>query len=409
MADISGLPDFGDITLLDHSRQGWKAVVVIVVCTTLATLCVCLRTYTRKVVINELWVDDYLAIFSNILLVGQAVSEGIQVRDGVGTHLWDVMEVPGALTRYSKMEWVGLLIYNIVGLFIKLMFFFQYYRIVRNVPRLKLIYTVIMSLVVIWCAAQILVSAFTCIPIAALWDPSVTGVCNPIGPDAQFYMASIGNIVTDVVILILPIPVVWRLSLRRPQKMVLFVVFGLGFFTCFISTFRVIFLHRPVDFTYGGIDVLCWSHAELASGIICASIPTLKALVGRYFPTLGTTRRVTTGYQRYDYSSRGKEFASPRSADLSTKDTGIYGLADLELGLDRPHPVSIETKISVMSKHSPKASLPISVNTVTSRLSDASVEDMSAKARITRSHSGFRRASQEIRVQKEWTLSNDKA
>jgi hypothetical protein len=66
MADISDLPDFGDPALLDHSTQGWKAVVVIVVCTTLVTIFVSLRTYTRKVIINELWVDDYLAIASNV-------------------------------------------------------------------------------------------------------------------------------------------------------------------------------------------------------------------------------------------------------------------------------------------------------------------------------------------------------
>lgn len=66
MADISNLPDFGDPALLDHSTQGWKALVVIVVCTTLVTICVGLRIYTRKVIINELWVDDYLAIVANV-------------------------------------------------------------------------------------------------------------------------------------------------------------------------------------------------------------------------------------------------------------------------------------------------------------------------------------------------------
>lgn len=86
-----------------------------------------------------------------------------------------------------------------------------------------------MTLIVLWCISQILVSAFTCIPIEGLWDPTVSAVCNAIGPDPQFYMASVGNIVTDFIILLLPLPVVWKLKLRRPQKVVLFVVFGVGF------------------------------------------------------------------------------------------------------------------------------------------------------------------------------------
>lgn len=86
-----------------------------------------------------------------------------------------------------------------------------------------------MTSIALWCISQILVTVFTCIPIEGLWDTTVNAVCNPIGPDAQFYMASVGNIVTDIIILLLPIPVVWKLKLRKPQKVVLLVVFGIGF------------------------------------------------------------------------------------------------------------------------------------------------------------------------------------
>lgn len=145
--------------------------------------------------------------------------------------------------------------------------------------------------------------------------------------------------------------------------------------TCFISAFRVIFLQRPVDFTYDAIKVLCWSHSELSSGIICATIPTLKPLLGKYIPALGTTRKSTKGYQKYDHSSRGKDFASPRSTDFSTKDTGIYGLADLEGGLERPQPVKLDMAVTTTRKHSPKASLPISVRSISTPSSDENMRD----------------------------------
>lgn len=66
MAAPLDLPDFGDPSTLDHSTQGWKAIVVIVICSTLVTICVGLRTYARRVIVNELWIDDYLAIASNV-------------------------------------------------------------------------------------------------------------------------------------------------------------------------------------------------------------------------------------------------------------------------------------------------------------------------------------------------------
>ena len=42
-------------------------------------------------------------------------------------------------------------------------------------------------------------------------------------------MNSIGNIVSDFIILLLPIPVVWRLQLRLKQKFAVMGIFGLGF------------------------------------------------------------------------------------------------------------------------------------------------------------------------------------
>lgn len=125
--------------------------------------------------------------------------------------------------------WISLLLYNIAVLFTKLMFFFQYYRIVQQIRTLKIIYAIIMVLVTIWSVSQIFVTAFTCVPIQGLWDMSIPATCDSLGPSAQQYLNSGGNIVTDVIILVLPLPVVWRLKLPRNQKLVLVGVFSLGF------------------------------------------------------------------------------------------------------------------------------------------------------------------------------------
>jgi hypothetical protein len=125
--------------------------------------------------------------------------------------------------------WVSLLVYNIAVTFTKLMFFFQYYRIVQQIRKLKIIFSVIMVLVTIWSVSQIFITAFTCVPIQGLWDMSIPAVCNSLGPAAQQYLSSGGNIVTDVIVLVLPLPVVWSLKLPKNQRMVLVGVFSLGF------------------------------------------------------------------------------------------------------------------------------------------------------------------------------------
>ena len=72
----------------------------------------------------------------------------------------------------------------------------------------------------------ILVSIFICTPIHSFWDLSEPSKCID---SVDFYVANSAlNIFTDLVILILPMPIVWKLHVSRKQKTVLSLVFVLG-------------------------------------------------------------------------------------------------------------------------------------------------------------------------------------
>lgn len=110
------------------------------------------------------------------------------------------------------------------------MFFFQYYRIVAHIKKLSIIYIIIMAMITVWTIGQILMTALPCTPIESLFDNRLPrGHCLSMGPATQILVNSVGNIVTDVVILLLPLPVVWQLQLSRSQKAALLGVFSLGF------------------------------------------------------------------------------------------------------------------------------------------------------------------------------------
>lgn len=112
-------------------------------------------------------------------------------------------------------------------MFIKFSLFFQYYRLIQEVPYYRLFYIGIMAIVGGWVISQEFILIFSCTPIRAYWDRSAGGHCldgNLIG-----WMNSVGNIVTDVIVLLLPIPVVWRLNLKRGKRWAVMGVFTLGF------------------------------------------------------------------------------------------------------------------------------------------------------------------------------------
>jgi len=89
---------------------------------------------------------------------------------------------------------------------------------------------VIVAFVIVglWSVSQLLVVIFTCSPIEKFWNSDLPGTCIPNLP--FWYINAAGNIVTDVIVFILPLPSLSRLNLRKGQKLGLIGVFSLGFF-----------------------------------------------------------------------------------------------------------------------------------------------------------------------------------
>ncbi|EAQ93100.1 hypothetical protein CHGG_01335 [Chaetomium globosum CBS 148.51] len=105
-----------------------------------------------------------------------------------------------------------------------------------------------------------------------------------------WYINAAGNIITDIVIFVLPLPALCRLNLRRGQKLALLGVFSLGFFTCAISVIRIQYLKLSADVTWDNVGASCWSIGEVCSGITCACLPTLRPCFARCLPALRTQR-----------------------------------------------------------------------------------------------------------------------
>ncbi|KAK9848440.1 hypothetical protein MYU51_016657 [Penicillium brevicompactum] len=102
----------------------------------------------------------------------------------------------------------------------------------------------------------------------------------------DFYYYYIGNatanMVTDVLILIAPLPIVWKLQMRIGQKIEVCSLFLLGGFVCVASIVRIhylTFLHHNVDITWTLSEVSVWSTVEPCIGIICACLPTLQPFI----------------------------------------------------------------------------------------------------------------------------------
>ncbi|KAI0508841.1 hypothetical protein F5B22DRAFT_377160 [Xylaria bambusicola] len=311
-------------TGLPHDSRGNVVIIAGVVTNSLAALAVCARIYTRHVIKRSLGVDDWMAVLSLLLTIGMNVSQSISATRYLGRHTYDLdplVDIPRFLqvisslsiflslhfpvslsvninTRDVKLFWINELLYNAAMLFIKMTFLTQYYRVFRHVNTLKTTYLAAIIIIGGWCTAQFLSVIFICVPVQGLWDKSVKAKCQNqlIG----VYLNAVGTLVTDIAILVLPIPAIWGLNLPKTQKWALIGIFSIGIFTSAISIVRLTTLNSPNDdLTYNAVTSSCWSVAELSSGIIAAALATTRPLVSSFVPSFASKLNSALKHSRH--------------------------------------------------------------------------------------------------------------
>ena len=103
----------------------------------------------------------------------------------------------------------------------------------------------------------------------AQWDITITdAVC--VSRRAVYLGASIPNVVTDALLLILPIPYVWTLHAPVAQRLAVGGMFLLGCFVSVVSLVRLsVFMGLDLtspNVTYNLSDVFIWSLVEVNVG-----------------------------------------------------------------------------------------------------------------------------------------------
>jgi hypothetical protein len=146
---------------------------------------------------------------------------------GLGHHEAAIaMSDPAKLIVWSKFVLVIPLVYLAAVVFPKLAILAIYLRIFTKKPYRVTCWVLAGLLIANWIAVTI-TGLLICRPLAFLWNRSIIGGhCYNI--NAWFRWGSLVNILTDLVMLILPLPVVWGIQTSRKIKFALTVTFATG-------------------------------------------------------------------------------------------------------------------------------------------------------------------------------------
>lgn len=130
--------------------------------------------------------------------------------------------IPGASQALTIAEYI----YLVLAAAIKLSCLFFYWRIFSPNPKTLRFIQLGIGLIVAAYTAMFFATLFECSPIEKGWNQLTPGHCLPA--KVLPYCSGAINVVTDLYVLILPIPCIWGLNVRLSRKLRTVAIFGLG-------------------------------------------------------------------------------------------------------------------------------------------------------------------------------------
>lgn len=102
------------------------------------------------------------------------------------------------------------------------------YRRIFDCLRIRRATVVIGALSIGWLFTVVFSEIFLCSPTSAAWDPALifTNRCGDY--EALLLGVTISNIILDVIVLILPLPIIWGLQLSKRKRVMVSGLFLLG-------------------------------------------------------------------------------------------------------------------------------------------------------------------------------------
>ncbi|KAE9367059.1 hypothetical protein N431DRAFT_487492 [Stipitochalara longipes BDJ] len=253
-----------------------------------ALVVVCLRIYNR-VTSKSFGMDDSLIIAAMALSIGATPIAYITIKiNYFGIHLDEIPTfwLDNDMTYNLKIQYWSIITYNPQLALVKasvccflLRLGGQKKSIRRSIYALNTVNITLMIIILFLCI-------FPCSPLQYWWDKSIDGYCYPA--EVRYTVTGAITVVTDVLVLLIPIKIISGLQMTRRLKIGLGCILCVGGVVLIVSILRLVwrvqvaFYPAPVDWSW---DIrFIYSAVETNLAIICASLPALYSLVSKWFP-----------------------------------------------------------------------------------------------------------------------------
>ncbi|TVY17302.1 hypothetical protein LARI1_G007366 [Lachnellula arida] len=265
-----------------YEYRGASVVIIASVFIALQISFACLRAYSGSLQRAGLGADDVLLWASLVVIVALDVYCIALVKfGGAGRHVFALQFLGegDTIALWTKMilgiEWV----YFLAVCLPKLCILTLYLRIFNKEPLRATCYS--MATIII---CNFLVSGLTvslACPVLSYFSAMNGGASCSFNMNYFTRWISVPNIITDVVMLILPLPTIWELHLPKIQKLGLTLTFLMGSIGLIASCFRFrsFFVNFIPDPIFSSADLMIWTIIEPGMYFIAACFLRLRPLL----------------------------------------------------------------------------------------------------------------------------------
>ncbi|CAD6569435.1 MAG: hypothetical protein ASARMPREDX12_002446 [Alectoria sarmentosa] len=295
------------------------------ICLVAAYVAVAMRFLSRRLIRAEYKADDWFIIAGLVAYTGYVVALSVSTIYGTGRHI--------ILVRNAKALTIASIInectYGPTILCTKVSILCLYNRIFPQ-RRFKIASLATAAFIFGWAATNVFVDIFQCMPISSQWDPKVSGRCVHFGTFVLF--SGIINVITDFILLGLPMPLVWKIKTSRANRWKLSGIFTLGLSACVVSIVRLFYVQvvsSSADPTWTDVNAGYLTQLELSVGILAACIATYRPLFDGLFHSC------TTRTMKHGSSSRPSAPTQPENIKMTVKANGILARIEDHDGEER--------------------------------------------------------------------------
>ncbi|KAK6331450.1 hypothetical protein TWF730_004532 [Orbilia blumenaviensis] len=306
--------------ILDHQKGTSAMTTVFAIMTAFATLTLILRIWSREVLVLKLMLHDWFMVAGFLLSLTYGIISVLHSSLLLpAVAVWDMSW--NTYAHAHMYQTIMSLIYPIPLFFIKTSLLLFYMRLcpscpseIRSVFRTSIFVTFFFILST--CVTNVFVIILQCDQLA-YWEADTTVYCKLDSKMAQIVLGAV-NVLTDLLIWLMPLPIVWRLDLGKREKILAVITFGIAAVACVVSAFRIRAIHLYGYVTDGKLlsgNVNILTVVELNLAIICSSAPAIRALILHYAPRLLNVYSQSTRRVRQPTTKEIKQMELSNSSD----------------------------------------------------------------------------------------------